>query len=170
MAYWDFGNLERIKVWRRMNKKVFITESSRETQRIGKEFAKRLQLDKGVTLSKKGASVIALYGDLGSGKTTFVQGVAEGLGIKRRIISPTFIIVRTYKLEAKSFYHIDLYRIEGQKDIENLGIEEIVKDPRNIVVIEWAERMRGLLPRTRIDIGFFYENINKRRIEISPKE
>jgi len=159
-----------------MNKKVFVTESFEQTQRIGREFAARLNLVQGSTLTTKGACVIALYGELGSGKTTFVQGLAEGLGIKRRIISPTFIIVRSYKisikykvLSIKYFYHIDLYRIENGKDVESLGIEEIVKDPRNIVVVEWAGKLRNFLPRTRIDIRFFYENRSKRRIEIYPK-
>ena len=158
-----------------MNKKVFITKSSRETQKIGKEFATRLHLDQGVTLAKKGACLIALYGELGSGKTTFTQGLAEGLGIKRRIISPTFIIVRNYELGIKNqelgrinLYHIDLYRIESEEDVESLGIEEIVKDPRNVVVIEWAEKLGDFLPVPRIDIKFFYENRSKRRIEVNP--
>lgn len=158
-----------------MSKKVFITRSFEETQKIGKEFISRLILDKGVTLPRKGACVIALYGDLGSGKTTFVQGLAEGLGIKRRIISPTFIIVRRYEsgirnqeLGRNNFYHIDLYRIEHEKDLEGLGIEEIINNPENIVVIEWAEKMISLLPRKRIDIRFFYENRNKRKIVIQP--
>ena len=109
---------------------VFITKNSLETQKLGKKFAERLT-----------AGVVALYGDLGSGKTTFVQGLAKGFGIKK-IISPTFIIVRSYKLklktqnfplrqgyagQAKFFYHIDLYRIQSEKDLEGLGIEENLK-------------------------------------------
>ena len=97
---------------------VFITNNSRETQKLGAKFARILlaQAVQGVSLS--GNNVIALYGNLGSGKTTFVQGLARGLGVKKRIISPTFIIVRTYKISSehqalsiKHFYHIDLYRI-----------------------------------------------------------
>src|SRR3990167_10943543 len=131
-----------------MNNKVFVTKNSEQTQKVGQEFAARLNLVQGSTLTKKGAFVVALYGDLGSGKTTFTQGLAEGLGIKRRIISPTFIIVRNYELGIKNqelgrinLYHIDLYRIESEEDVESLGIEEIVKDPRNVVVIEWAEKL-----------------------------
>lgn len=72
----------------RIKEEIFITSSYEETQKLGKEFTKKLQ----------GGDIIALYGELGSGKTTFVQGLAKGLGIKRRIISPTFIIIRSYTL------------------------------------------------------------------------
>lgn len=136
---------------------VFITKSFQETQALGEKFAKDL----------KGGDMLALYGDLGSGKTTFAQGLAEGLGIEKRIISPTFIIVRSYKLRAGSFYHIDLYRIEREKDIEGLGIEEIMNDPKSIVTIEWAEKLGNGLPKKRIDIKFEYVDEDKRRITIA---
>lgn len=140
-----------------------ITKSSEETQELAQDFAEKL----------KGGETLALYGELGSGKTTFVQGLAKGLGIKRRIISPTFIIVRTYKisikykvLSIKYFYHIDLYRINSDKEIEGLGIKEIMNDPQSIVAIEWAEKMGDLLPKERIDIHFKYVDESKRRIKI----
>jgi len=136
-----------------------ITNSFEETRKLGEEFARS-------HLARLKYGVIALYGDLGSGKTTFVQGLAKGLGIKRRIISPTFIIVRNYKLEVGSFYHIDLYRIQNEKDIESLGIEEIIKNPENIVAIEWAEKMGNLLPKKRWNIKFEYLDEDKRRITI----
>lgn len=148
--------------------KTFLTENFKETQRLGEDFARTLLASmQGETLS-----VIALYGDLGSGKTTFTQGLAVGLGIKNRIISPTFVIVRSYKLRIndkglmiKDFYHIDLYRTESEKDIEGLGIEEIINNKNNIVIIEWAEKLKNYLPKKRIDINFFYEKDNARRIE-----
>ena len=145
--------------------KVFITNSFKETQRLGRDFAKVL----------KKRDVIYLYGDLGSGKTTFVQGLAQGLGIKRRIISPTFIIVRNYELRIKNqelgasnFYHIDLYRVE--KDIEGLGLEEIINDQQHIVAIEWAQNLKSFLPAKRIEIKFFYEKDNKRKIIFSSSD
>ncbi|MBI2036476.1 tRNA (adenosine(37)-N6)-threonylcarbamoyltransferase complex ATPase subunit type 1 TsaE, partial [Candidatus Microgenomates bacterium] len=106
--------------------------------------------------------------------TTFVQGMAVGLGVKQRIISPTFVIVRSYpfdklragKLEVRSFYHIDLYRIDGRNNIEGLGLEEIINDSQNIVAVEWAERMGKLLPKNRIDIYFEHIDEHKRRITI----
>lgn len=135
--------------------KVFTTNSSRETQKLGQSFAK--VLEKGDT--------VALYGDLGSGKTTFVQGLAEGLGVKEKIISPTFIIIRSYP--SKNFYHIDLYRIEKNQKIESLGLAEILDNPLNIVAIEWAERIENLLPKKIIKIKFSHEDNNVRKIFFS---
>ncbi len=154
-----------------------ISDSSLETQQMGGDFAKTLN----------GGSVVALYGELGAGKTTFAQGIARGLGIKNRIISPTFIIVRSYKvrikdkgLRIKNFYHIDLYRIEDEKGLEGLGLDEILNDEESIIVIEWAEKLARLqtpersdggqgskLPNKRIDI--YFENIDddKRKITIN---
>ena len=129
-----------------------ITDNYKKTQSLGEQFAKKLI----------GGEVVALYGDLGGGKTTFTQGIAKGLGIKQRIISPTFVIVRSYKI--KNFYHIDLYRIENKRDIEGLGIEDILKNPENIVVVEWAERLGDLLPKKRIDVSFEYLDEEKRKI------
>lgn len=101
---------------------------------------------------------------MGAGKTTFVQGLAKGLGIKRRITSPTFIIVRSYGEE--NFYHIDLYRIESDKDIEGLGIEEIFKDSKNIIAVEWPEKVEKLIPVNRTEIHFEYLDENRRKITI----
>ncbi len=148
-----------------MNKteEIFITENSEGTKRLGEEFGKNLT----------GGGIIALYGNLGGGKTTFVQGLALGLGIEKRIISPTFIIVRTYDLGLKIkdqgpklFYHIDLYRTGNTKDIEGLGIKEIIENPNNIVAIEWAEKMEELLSGKRTNIFFKYLGDNRREIKI----
>ncbi len=147
-----------------MNKEeVYITKSFEETKLLGEKCAKNL----------KAGGIIALYGELGGGKTTFVQGIALGLGIERRIISPTFIIVRTYELNienAKNFYHIDLYRTQNQDDIKGLGLEEIISDGKNIVAIEWAEKMGEFLPEKRTDIFFKYIEGDKREIKIIKHE
>lgn len=140
-----------------LDKKIYITKSSKETQNLGLNFAK--------TLGK--GNVICLYGELGSGKTTFVQGLAKGLGIKSRIISPTFIMVRSYSLEIMNFYHIDLYRVESEEDIRGLGIEEIMNDKNNIVTIEWAQNLKSLMPKKRTDIKFYYEKESTRKIAFS---
>jgi len=141
--------------------KVFITKSSKETQKLGYNFAKVL---------RKG-DVVCLYGDLGSGKTTFVQGLAVGLGIKNRIISPTFVIIRSYKvrindkgLMMNDFYHIDLYRIENEEDVKGLGMEEIINNKNNTISIEWADKLKNYLPQKRIDISFFYKDDDTRKI------
>jgi len=164
-----------------IDEEIFITNSFEETQKLGEKFAKRFFARRPL-----GEAIIALYGELGSGKTTFVQGMAKGLGIRRRIISPTFIIIRSYKIKnqkssfdnasdknikytnkkLKMFYHIDLYRIKSDKDIEGLGLDEIIDDPKNIVAIEWAEKIGGLLSRKRWDVGFEDLGEDERRITI----
>lgn len=143
-----------------MMSKTIITNNLEETQKLGEHLARNLS-----------SNVIALYGDLGTGKTTFVQGVAKGLGIKNKIISPTFIIMRAYEIKSnnqkiKCFYHLDLYRIENKKDLEELGIEEIMNDPQNVVVVEWAEKIKETLPKERIDIYFEYIDEKKRKITL----
>lgn len=137
-----------------MKRTRFITRSDAETKQRGELLAKTLH----------GGAIVALYGELGAGKTTFVQGLANGLGIKKRIISPTFIIVRTYKMGIRNFYHIDLYRVETQQGVEGLGLDEILSDKDSIVAIEWAEKLGSLLPKKRIDINFEYLSDDKRRI------
>ncbi len=134
-----------------------ITKSSRETKELGKKLAASL----------KGGEILALSGELGSGKTTFVQGFAEGLGIEGRIISPTFILMRKY---GKNFYHIDLYRLQEniENEVKSLGIEDVWSNPRNIVVIEWAEKIKKIVPKNVKWIKF--ENLGEdgRKITIKP--
>jgi tRNA threonylcarbamoyladenosine biosynthesis protein TsaE len=143
--------------------KKIITNSFEETQQIGFDFAKKLT----------GGEVIALYGDLGSGKTTFVQGLAKGLGLTKNIISPTFIIMRTYQigteeegLGIRTLYHLDLYRIENESQAVDLGLVELMGDPENIVAIEWPDKIENLLPENRINIYFTYLGDDIREIRI----
>lgn len=164
-----------------MVSKTVITNDFKQTQNLGFDLGKNLN----------SAAIFALFGNLGSGKTTFVQGLAKGLGIKQKIISPTFIIVRKYKLsslsdpeftegeskgkqlrslrqaQAKNFYHIDLYRIESENDLNGLGLEEILNDPKNVVAIEWPEKIEKILPEKRINLYFDYVDDNKRKIVVS---
>ncbi|MCL4353069.1 tRNA (adenosine(37)-N6)-threonylcarbamoyltransferase complex ATPase subunit type 1 TsaE [Patescibacteria group bacterium] len=149
--------------------KVFVTNSSKETQKLGEELVQKFNFNQGLTLEK--ALVLTLYGDLGSGKTTFVQGLAKGLGIGERIISPTFVIMREHRiknkeLRIKNFYHLDLYRIQDSREIEDLGMQEIISDPQGIVAVEWAERIKNILPKERIDIKFEYVGKRARRITV----
>src|SRR5579863_7586130 len=109
-----------------------ITTNFRQTQKMGETFAHTL----------KGGDIVALYGILGSGKTTFVQGIARGLGITRKIISPTFIVMRNYKLGEgkneygiKEIYHIDLYRITDRSEAQGLGIFELFTRKDTITLI-----------------------------------
>jgi tRNA threonylcarbamoyladenosine biosynthesis protein TsaE len=139
-----------------MNEQVFISDNKEETQKIAGEIAKGL----------KAGDVLALFGDLGAGKTTFVQGIAQGLGVESRIISPTFIILRTYPLKSKKFYHVDLYRIENEKEVEEIGLKEILKEKKDIVAIEWAEKIQNILPDERINVFLTNMGGDKRKITV----
>ena len=124
----------------------------------------------------KGGSILALTGELGSGKTTFVQGFAKGLGLKTRIISPTFILMRLYRVApttnhqslVTSFYHVDLYRFEknAEREVVNLGLTDLWEQKENIVVIEWAEKIRGLIPMGSTWIKFEVLDENRRKIMV----
>jgi len=113
------------------------------------------------------AQVIALKGDLGGGKTTFLQGFALGLGIKEKILSPTFVILKKFKIvnsSFKYFYHVDCYRIKDEKEVLELGFEEIISGSQNIIAIEWAERVKKILPKKMILLDFKFLNENNREI------
>lgn len=117
------------------------------------------------------ALVLALQGDLGTGKTTFTQGFARGLGIRERVLSPTFIISRrsavTRRSSFKSFFHIDCYRFRKPTDLLSVGWKDIVKDPSNIVVLEWPGHVARLLPKDAIVIRFSYAGENARLIALA---
>lgn len=137
----------------------FTTQNAGQTQELAERIAKEL----------KNGELLALYGELGSGKTTFVQGLARGLGIKERVLSPSFTLIRQYTLRHTSdtFYHVDLYRLESEKEAEELGLKELWQNPKNICAIEWAEKMEKVLPKKRWDIFFEYLEENQRKITIN---
>ena len=125
-----------------------ITKNPEETAQVGEELARHL--------ARRGAPrVLCLYGELGSGKTTFTRGFARGLGITTRLLSPTFIIVRRYQMPKKEnyLYHVDLYRLHSVSDMEGIGLPEIFADSVSYAVVEWSERL-GELPKGRLDIRF----------------
>ncbi len=110
---------------------------------------------------------MALSGDLGSGKTSFTQGAAKALGIKERVLSPTFIIERIYKINKKPFslfVHIDCYRFKKSEEINALGWNELVKNPQAIIFVEWAEFIRKLIPKDAFWVKFAYTKENTRHI------
>lgn len=99
---------------------------------------------------RKHAKVIALVGNLGAGKTTFAQGFLKALGVRRRIISPTFLIIRPYDIKAGGYsraFHLDCYRLHKTEELLSLGLREILKNPTNIVLIEWPELVKKELPK-----------------------
>lgn len=121
------------------------THSPIETKKLAGSLAKK----------HSGGGIFLLYGTLGAGKTTFTQGFAEGLGIKDKIISPTFILMKRYSIPGNKdgfFYHLDLYRLDSVAQIENLGIGEIFDNPKNIILIEWADKLGKLSPKSAAEI------------------
>jgi tRNA threonylcarbamoyladenosine biosynthesis protein TsaE len=141
--------------------KKFLTKSAEESQEIGADFAKKiLDLKK-----KENAVVIGLEGDLGSGKTTFLQGFAKGLGIKEKILSPTYVIMKRFKMPGgRNFFHIDTYRINSPGEILEIGFEDIINNPENIVAIEWPEKVKKYLPAGAILIKFKFIEKEEREI------
>lgn len=137
----------------------YITKSEKETLTLAKKFAAKL----------KGGEVIGLVGDLGAGKTAFVRGVAKSLGIKNRITSPTFVLMKNYKVKhdkIKMFVHIDAYRLKTDRDLEAIGAKEYFGRPDTIVFIEWADMVKKILPKKTIFIKFKHLITNNRSIII----
>src|SRR6266478_6327620 len=119
----------------------YTTHSESETISCGEEFAKLL----------KHGDVVALYGNLGSGKTRFVQGVCKGLGVHEHVASPTFTIINEYAVDSLKIYHFDFYRMTSSKEIRDVGFEEYVNGD-GICLIEWAEKAFEFLPPERFDV------------------
>ena len=116
------------------------------------------------------ALVIALEGDLGGGKTTFMQGFARGLGVKEKITSPTFVLLKIFKLTRKNFRHlahIDAYRLKSARELRLLGWNELFFDSSNIIVVEWADKVGSLMPTDCLRIIFDYRDKNERKINVS---
>lgn len=142
-----------------------ITKSDLETKNFAKNFAKTL----------KGGEVILLYGDLGAGKTTFAQGLAEGLGVKDKINSPTFVILKEYhiqkadscKLKAESLIHVDCYRFKNYRDAFSVGLTDYLGKADTICVIEWPEKIKQILPKKVMKINIEHLNENSRQILIN---
>lgn len=134
----------------------YLTNSEKETKDLAKKMAKKLN------------GIIALMGELGAGKTTFTQGFAEGLGIKEKIISPTFVLIRQHQIPKTKnmLFHIDLYRLDQIKDIKKLGLDEILSNKNNVVLIEWAEKINDFLPNNTTWVHIKKEGDQKRIITI----
>ena len=130
-----------------------ISKSKIQTQKFAAKLAKKI-ISKG---DGKNAKVLALVGDLGSGKTAFTGGFIKSLGIKTHVPSPTFVIFRRYPIHKelgifKNIFHFDLYRIRKPKEIIDLDFKKIIKNPENIVLIEWTEKILKYLPKDTVKI------------------
>jgi len=117
---------------------VILTTAPAQTRALGRNFARNIQ----------SGGVAALIGTLGSGKTTFVQGLGVGLRLRRKITSPTFIKMARYRLPHTDrwFYHFDLYRLRHRTELMELGLSDILRRKDNVIVIEWPEKIKALLP------------------------
>ena len=143
-----------------------ITKSAEETKKVGSFFSEEANK----FLSKNNALILCLNGDLGGGKTTFTQGLAKGFGIKQKINSPTFLIIKKYSVKRnnfKNFYHLDCYRLEDPQELIDLGFKEMISDKNNFIVIEWAEKIKKILPSENvINFQFDFLDFDKRKITI----
>jgi tRNA threonylcarbamoyladenosine biosynthesis protein TsaE len=120
---------------------TYLSHSEEETVETGKRFAKRLQTH----------DVVALYGDLGSGKTRFIKGICHGLGVEEHVASPTFTIINEYECDGLKIHHFDFYRLGSISELREIGFDEYI-DGEGICVIEWADRVKELLPSGRYDV------------------
>lgn len=135
-------------------KRVYNTKSVEETEELGLLIGK----------NAKPGDVIAITGELGTGKTALTRGIAAGLGIEEDITSPTFSLMEIHEGE-KTLYHFDLYRIEKEMEFDNLCFEEYWENS-GVSVIEWAERATSRLPEKRIEIHIEYIDSSCRRVTI----
>lgn len=141
-----------------------ISKSVEETGKIARNFAQKVG---DIVLSS--ATIIALEGDLGSGKTTFTKAFAAAFGIApETITSPTFIIQKTFDVKnhsyLKNLIHIDAYRLEKAEEIEKLSWNEVVKNPANIIVVEWPSNIGAVLPKNAVRVSFKFIDENTREI------
>lgn len=134
----------------------FISESPDQTIEFGTKLAQKLY--PGIC--------IALIGELGAGKTTLVKGLAKGLGITQRIVSPTFLLIKEYKNSKIPFYHIDCYRISDPKELLEVGADDYLLTEDGVTAVEWAEKVMEILPPGHIEIKIKIEGIKKRRFMV----
>jgi len=142
-----------------------VAKSSKETKKAGMALGQILGRE---SLSDR-AFIIALEGDLGSGKTTFIQGLAQGLEVKENILSPTFVIQKDFSLALKNYknlYHIDAYRLKNPSELLGLGFKDLIKNSENLIVIEWADKIKKILPKNILKIEFENLGEDKRKITI----
>lgn len=139
-----------------------ISRSLAETEKFAEDFVAKL------TPKKDEATLVALSGELGSGKTTFVQCVARALGVKENITSPTFVLIKSYQFTKGDFqtiYHLDAYRLESGEELAKLDFEEIVADPKNLIFLEWPGNVSEVLPANYLTIKFSFIDEGTRAIE-----
>src|SRR5215469_17654555 len=138
--------------------KEFTTHSAEETVALGRELAAAL----------KPGSMVLLHGDLGAGKTTLVKGIAEGFQAAQadRVTSPTFTLIHEYRSPEITLYHVDLYRIDTQRELDTLALDDL-RDPKSILLIEWGEKFERFRREKDAEIVIEHIGGNERRITFS---
>jgi tRNA threonylcarbamoyladenosine biosynthesis protein TsaE len=132
------------------------SNSVEDTERVAADLAQTF----------RGGECVALYGDLGAGKTQFVRGLVRGLGGEpRSVSSPTFVLLNVYDTGRLTVYHLDAYRVGGADDFESIGFSELLEQG-GVVVVEWAGRVEDLLPAGRIEVRIESTDEGRRRIEV----
>ena len=135
------------------------SDSAQITIELGKNFSKIL----------KGGDIIIFSGEPGGGKTTFISGLADGLGVRENISSPSFTILNLYQAGRLKFVHVDFYRLDGASEFDNIGLDDHIYDNSGILCIEWGEKIRQYIKKDYLNICFNYiiedeDSINKRHI------
>ncbi|HEX7288754.1 MAG TPA: tRNA (adenosine(37)-N6)-threonylcarbamoyltransferase complex ATPase subunit type 1 TsaE [Candidatus Angelobacter sp.] len=135
--------------------KTFTTHSAEETTELGRQFAAEL----------KPGSVVLLRGDLGAGKTTMVKGIAEGFNAAEAesVTSPTFTLIHEYRGPDVTLYHIDLYRIDTQRELDTLALDDLM-DPKHILLIEWGEKFERFAKERDVEVAIEHLGGDERRI------
>ena len=139
-----------------MNARIIDISSLEKLDNFAKEFSQSI----------KAGDLIFLNGDLGTGKTTFVQMLMRHLGFQVKVKSPTYAIYEAYKNDKYSIFHMDLYRLSSAEELYYLGIEEIIT-PENIVLIEWADKGEKVLPNATKQLNFNLSNAKNREITLN---
>lgn len=135
--------------------KITNVDSAVKTGELGESLGRKLKL----------GDIVLLFGDLGAGKTTFIQGLAKGLGVENFVTSPSFVIANEYHLQSGSFYHVDLYRMNDIDSITDIGIEDMLNND-SIIAVEWAEKAESLFPSSAIKVFFEVITESERKIII----
>ncbi len=149
----------------------YLSRSLEETSKIARNFLETLGVENVENPRHRvsGAVVVALQGELGTGKTAFAQEVGKILGVVENIHSPTFVIEKIYEIDFRHFkrlIHIDTYRLEKNSELLHLGWDEIIKEPENLVLIEWPENVAGIIPKDARRISFKFIDDTTREITI----
>lgn len=141
-----------------MARRTFTTNSADETIALGRALARDLQPPR----------LVLLRGELGAGKTTLVKGMAAGFGAAEQedVTSPTFTLIHSYRGPAVTVYHVDLYRIETERELATLGIDELLREEKAVVVIEWGEKFPRFVRERDVEIALERTGENERQITV----